>query len=141
MDPQLLEYIRQQRAAGLQDETTKQNLLTNGWALADVESALSGNQPQAIVFVPANNKAKIALIIGLITLMPQFLGSVLPSMVQLFFINGSVLLAVVGLIFAIWGFRAHKGMASIAIVLCLISIASFILYLQFIYQVAGYMAD
>lgn len=140
MDPQLLEYIRQQRIAGSPDEITKQNLLTNGWALADVESALSGNQSQVTAFVPVNNKAKIALIIGfIIFVVPQVVRN-FPSVIFLFYLNiGFVLLAIVGLVLAIWGFRVHKGIASVAIILCLIKIILFILYIQFIYQVASYI--
>lgn len=60
MNPQLLEYVRQQRVTGLSDETIKQNLLTSGWTLADVEAALSNNQPQAIIFTTPNSSPDIS---------------------------------------------------------------------------------
>ncbi|MEX1026708.1 MAG: hypothetical protein WD049_01685 [Candidatus Paceibacterota bacterium] len=81
-------------------------------------------------------KANIALTLGIISLLLPFVIGALNNIDSinrfyvrafspyffLFLIFLFAAIAVVGLILGVWGFKAHKGKASIAIILCLIAV-------------------
>ena len=48
-DPQLLDYVKSQTAGGIDKETIKQNLLSNGgWNGADIDEAFKAITPGAV---------------------------------------------------------------------------------------------
>jgi len=114
----------------MSDESIKQNLMTGGgWTMVEVFDALNTSTKQSNTGVE-NNKAKIALILGLVTIIPWVLiltsYSIAPFSPLYLLIMLIVFLCIptgiMGIVFGVVGFRAHKGKSVLAIILCLINL-------------------
>ena len=135
-DPGLYNYIKSELTSGKTKEQINTSLMQGGgWTQVDIDTAFSdvqsGNIPTVDtnkIVPPINKKATIALIMGVIILLSWVLvffaaiNSVLsnPYVVAIaIFLSGC---ALVGMVFAILGFKMHKVKALVAIVFCFIGL-------------------
>jgi hypothetical protein len=158
-DPGLHNFIKNALAEGKSKEEISASLIQGGgWTQADVDAAFtdveSGNISQVAEVVAEqpveNKKATIALWMAVLIVVLWgfiFLTSLtfpfiplttilLPLPVILVVFSIIFLIALIGVIIGLMGFKAHKVKASIAILICLISLLPAVGVVQFIFQLS-----
>lgn len=95
---------------------------------------------QEQIYTKENNKAKIGLTLGIISLLAWLSGFVSLSLgggASMFFglLIMFAIVAVIGIILAILGFKAHKVKATFGIIFCLLGIVPLFVLTQFMYQI------